>query len=415
MSALSPEALASQRFFLLQTTPGIRFASDGRILSANATFCRAAGRSAEELAGANVLDLILEKDRQAAAAALARAAVEETVIFEARLVRPDGDLRWLEWHSVVFQEKDGAVLRCVAVDNTRLRHAEMQTRERERFFDTLLANLPGAAYRCRNDPRWTMEFVSRGVEDLTGYPVEDFIDGHISFSALIHPDDLARVWQTVQVALVERAPFDMQYRLRNRAGEERCAHEHGRGVFSAEGEVLALEGFITDVTARVQAEEELRDKLRVIEDQLQVIEAQKQQIHHLSLPIIEVWDGVLTLPIVGVLDDARASRIMEGLLEAVVRTQSRHVIVDLTAVEAIDAAVAEHLVRMIRAVELLGARGVLAGMAPAVAQTLVSLEVDLSAIPALADLRGALLDCLRVERAETPRAKGRRGPAERRG
>lgn len=399
MSELSPEALASQRFFLLQTTPGLRFASDGRILSANATFCRAAGRSAEELAGANVLDLIYEKDRAAAQAALARSATQETVMFEARLVRPDGDVRWLEWHSVVFHE-NVAVLRCVAVDLTRLRQAEAQTRERERFLDTLLANLPGMAYRCRNDGRWSAEFVSRACEALTGYSVEDLIDGRVYLPNLVHPDDMPGVWAIVQPALDRREPYNIQYRLLRRSGEVLWVHEQGRGVFSADGELLALEGFVTDVTARVRAEEELRDKLRLIEEQ-------REQIRHLSLPIIEVWDGVLTLPVVGVLDDARASRIMEGLLDAVVRTQSRHVIVDLTAVEAIDAAVAEHLVRMIRAVELLGARGVLAGMQPAVAQMLVSLQVDLGGIPALADLRGALLDCLRLERAAAPRGQGR--------
>ena len=321
------------------------------------------------------------------------------------MVRPDGDVRWLEWHAVVFRDEE-VFLQCVAHDVTRLRQAEAQTRERERFLDTLLANLPGMVYRCLNDARWTCEFVSRGCEALTGYPVEDFIDNRIAFADLTHPDDMPRVQESVQTAVARREPFIVQSRIIRRSGEVLWIHEQGRAVYSPDGEVIALEGFITDVTARVQAEEELRDKLRLIEEQLRLIEEQREQIRHLSLPIIEVWDGVLTLPVVGVLDDTRASRIMEGLLEAVVRTQSRHVIVDLTAVEAIDAAVAEHLVRMIRAVELLGARGVLAGMQPAVAQTLVSLQVGLGNIPALADLRGALLDCLRVERAEMPRKPG---------
>jgi rsbT co-antagonist protein RsbR len=414
MNALPNEVSTSQRFFLLLTTPAIELEPDGRIRIANPAFCRAAGRSVEELAGASVLDAIHEKDRAAAREALARSASEETLMFEARIVRPDGDVRWLDWHAIVLRDET-PILRCVAHDVTRLRHAELQTRERERFLDTLLANLPGMAYRCRNDGRWSAEFVSRACEALTGYSVEDLIDGLVYLPQLVHADDMTSVWAVVQPALDRREPYSIQYRLIHRSGEVLWVHEHGRGVFSPEGELVALEGFVIDVTARVQAEEELRDKLRVIEDQLEVIEAQREQIRHLSLPIIEVWDGVLTLPIVGVLDDARASRIMEGLLDAVVRTQSRHVIVDLTAVEAIDAAVAEHLVRMIRAVELLGARGVLAGMQPAVAQTLVSLQVDLGGIPALADLRGALLDCLRVERAEVSRKRGGRGLAGRKG
>jgi PAS domain S-box-containing protein len=398
---MSFQSLSEQRFFVLQTEPCIEFDAAGRIRMANPAFCRASGRSAEALAGTSLLDVVHEQDRAAVQAALVGAAGKEALSFEARVIRPDGHVRWLEWHAVVFPE-EGVFLQCVAHDVTRLRQAEAQTRERERFLDTLLANLPGMAYRCLNNPRWTVEFISRGCEELTGYLVEDFIDNSISFADIVHPDDRTRVWDVVQEAIARREPYVMQYRNVRRTGEVLWVHEQGRAVF-ADGELIALEGFVSDVTARVLAEEELRDKLRLIEEQLRLIEEQREQIRHLSLPIIEVWDGVLTLPVVGVLDDARASRIMEGLLEAVVRTQSRHVIVDLTAVEAIDAAVAEHLVRMIRAVELLGARGVLAGMQPAVAQTLVSLQVELGGIPALADLRGALLDCLRVERAEMPR------------
>jgi PAS domain S-box-containing protein len=375
----------SRRFFDLSHDPCVELDLEGRFIAANPVFCRVAGREAGALQGAPVLDIVHPDDRAVAAEALARGAIEDAVRFEARIVGADGEVRWLSWGGV-FSRAD-RIIRFVLHDVTELRRAEAAARERERFLSTLLANLPGMVYRCANDPKWTMAFVS-GCEPLTGYPVEDMLDNRrVYFTDLMHPDDAGRVWDEVQAALAKRGPYILKFRIRTAAGEEKWVREQGRGVYSAEGELLALEGFIIDITERVRAEEALLEQLRLVE-------AQAAEIRDLSLPILEVGDDVLALPIIGTVDEVRAARILEGLLEAVVRTQSSHVILDLTAVRAIDENVAEHLVRILRAVSLLGARGVLAGITPTVARTMVALSVDMSQIPTLPDLRDALAFCL---------------------
>jgi diguanylate cyclase (GGDEF)-like protein/PAS domain S-box-containing protein len=158
------------------------------------------------------------------------------------------------------------MLRNKVAQRTHQLHSELVERKRvsealdrsQTTLATLLSNLPGMAYRCRNDKDWTMEFVSKGCLDLTGYPPESLVGNRdLSYAQLIHPDDQASVWIDVQDALRERRQFQLVYRLRVVAGEERWVWEQGQGIFSDSGDLLCLEGFITDITARKRAEQAL--------------------------------------------------------------------------------------------------------------------------------------------------------------
>ncbi|MFZ6182762.1 STAS domain-containing protein [Nannocystis pusilla] len=152
-----------------------------------------------------------------------------------------------------------------------------------------------------------------------------------------------------------------------------------------------LVGVSLNISEAALAEVELRAKLELVERQQAVI-------HELATPIIEVWDGVLTLPIVGLVDTARAAELMDALLQAVTRTQARFAILDLTGVEVVDTGTASHLIKMIEAIALLGAAGILTGIRPSIAQTIVGLGVDLSRVVVHAKLRDALAYCLRAGR-----------------
>ncbi|WP_437997367.1 XylR N-terminal domain-containing protein [Sorangium sp. So ce185] len=133
---------------------------------------------------------------------------------------------------------------------------------------------------------------------------------------------------------------------------------------------------------------------RELEEKLMTIERQKAAISALSAPIIKVWEGVLALPLVGVMDSTRAARVTEALLEAVVQSGSRYILLDLTGIDAVDTATANHFVKIIRAVSLLGARLIITGIAPAVAQTVVGLGVNLDQVQTLATLKDGLKTCI---------------------
>jgi diguanylate cyclase (GGDEF)-like protein/PAS domain S-box-containing protein len=121
--------------------------------------------------------------------------------------------------------------------------------------ERLLANLPGFAYRCLNDPTWPLEFISGGVLALTGHRPEDLrIGGTVTYADVIHPQDRDHVWKSVAEALRESRPFQMTYRIVTKQGEEKWVWEQGVGVHDGEGELEAIEGFITDITAAKVAE-----------------------------------------------------------------------------------------------------------------------------------------------------------------
>ncbi|MGK3996977.1 PAS domain-containing protein [Sorangium sp. So ce1024] len=128
---------------------------------------------------------------------------------------------------------------------------------------------------------------------------------------------------------------------------------------------------------------------------LQLIEKQQKVIRDLSTPIIEVWDKVLTLPMVGVVDSLRLSEVMDNLLSAIVSKDARYAILDLTGVDTVDTETARHLIDMIDAIRLLGAEGIVTGIRSTVAQTMVSLGVDLSGVTTVGNLRAGLKLCMR--------------------
>lgn len=115
----------------------------------------------------------------------------------------------------------------------------------------------------------------------------------------------------------------------------------------------------------------------------------------LATPIVQIWDGVLTVPVMGSLSSERAEILMDRLLAEIVSTRSRYALLDLTSVELIDTSTADHLVKIVRAIELLGARAVITGIRSAVAQTIVSIGVDLSQILTLRNLQQGLAACIR--------------------
>ena len=132
-----------------------------------------------------------------------------------------------------------------------------------------------------------------------------------------------------------------------------------------------------------------------LEEKLRTIEQQQLAIADLSTPIIEIWDDILTLPIVGVVDSRRSLEMTERLLSAIVVQRAQCVIIDVTGVDIVDTMTADHFVRMIRSAELLGVHCVVCGISPHVAQTLTRIDVDLGGVETLRSLKDALLSCLR--------------------
>ena len=153
---------------------------------------------------------------------------------------------------------------------------------------------------------------------------------------------------------------------------------------------VALERVRKEIEQRDQTERELREKL-------DLIARQEEAIRALSTPIIEVWDGVVTLPLFGTIDSKRAAETMERLLSAITEKGATYAIIDLTGVDVIDTSTADHIGKIVRAAQLLGAQCIVTGIRPAVAQTMVQIGIDLTKLITLSTLREALRLCMRAE------------------
>ena len=146
------------------------------------------------------------------------------------------------------------------VDITERERAELALQESQRTLKTVMSNFPGIAYRCQNNREWTMEFVSEGCFDLTGYHPADFMENcWVSFSELTHPQDRELVWQQVQTAILTNQPFELLYRLYTASGQQKWVWEKGRAIIDATGQLQALEGLVVDISERKRAEEASRE------------------------------------------------------------------------------------------------------------------------------------------------------------
>ncbi|MEK6698262.1 MAG: PAS domain S-box protein [Nitrospirota bacterium] len=215
--------------------------------------------SPDQVQGKCVYPLVSEEHREAFKAMTREVFKGKSQTLEFKMIGLKGRPLWLYTHAVPIRNEKGAVVLALAItiDITERKLAEEALHESERSLKTLMSNLPGMAYRCCNDRNWTMEYVSEGAVGLTGYQPADLIgNAKIAYNDLIRPDDQGPVWEAVQKAVGSRDKYTLNYRIRRADGQERWVWEQGQGVFSLAGDLLALEGFIIDVSERCLLEEE---------------------------------------------------------------------------------------------------------------------------------------------------------------
>lgn len=193
---------------------------------------------------------------------LVQSGAAETSHYELRHIRKDSSIVWGDVRARAVRDPKGRLTHLIGatVDITERKHAEQTLSESETRFRTLVANIPGAIYRCAVDRDWTMSYLSDAIESIVGYPASEFIANHTrSYASVIHPDDRQLVEDVTWASLQEHRPYVIEYRLVHANGTVRWVYEKGQGVFSSKGEVRCLDGAIFDVTERKQAEQALRE------------------------------------------------------------------------------------------------------------------------------------------------------------
>lgn len=192
----------------------------------------------------------------------------------------------------------------------------------------------------------------------------------------------------------------------NRALAGQDSHQTAAFIFTLKGPLFAvLQSEYSDSPALLSEQllqtSELLDMLgmhtiRTFQKSREaVIKRQQEELLELSTPVVKLWDGVLALPMIGTLDSQRTQVVMESLLQRIVDTGSEIAIIDITGVPTVDTLVAQHLLKTVTAIRLMGADCIISGVRPQIAQTIVHLGLDLQGVVTKANLADALALALR--------------------
>ncbi len=187
-------------------------------------------------------------------------AQDSEYIAEYRITRPDGEKRTLKTQGRILRDANNNPVRLYGTtsDITERKALEDELRERDKIFRSMLANVPATIYQCLNDEHWTLNFISDGVETLTGYPAADFLTDKRTQASVIHSDDLNSVISAVSEKLANDEPFFVEYRIVKADGEIRWVNDSGSLSPPDAGGTRYVNGGIIDITERKRADEQLR-------------------------------------------------------------------------------------------------------------------------------------------------------------
>ena len=176
---------------------------------------------------------------------------------EIRVISRNGESHWMELRAKntgTYKGERSSVIGTLT-DISHIKATEANLRSNRHLLTTLINNTAGMMYRCKNDQHWSFEFVSDGCVEVTGYePYEMINNPNFSYMQIIHSEDRQPTWEVVQRHVSQQQKFQVIYRIITRSGAIKWVWEQGKGVFSSSGELLALEGFITDISNHDQPE-----------------------------------------------------------------------------------------------------------------------------------------------------------------
>ncbi len=385
----------------------------------------------------SALDRCVPEDRPLVEGAMAKAIAEcgRTEVCS-RYLRRDGRLVWLESHCNIQRDTDGTVLWYGHIIDVTARKtleqsladSEAARARAESLYRTVIDNLPVGVLVASPKREWLI--YNKEATRNTGGPMTA-ADGDVAKVYGVFKADGVTPLPTDETALIRC--------LRGVAAEEEIVIRNARiegelrvdvkfiPLQDEKGEVYAALGTTQDITRQRKLEADLLTRNQELAESEEaksgLIERLRYAVDELSNPILEVWDDVLVMPIIGLVDSRRIADMVQRLLAEVTRTQASFVIVDLTGVEIVDTKTADHLIKLMKKVEIVGARCVLTGIRPAVSETLVDIGVDFGRVMTLRNLKHGLREALRHKRSERharadlleheepesgPRANGRR-------
>jgi rsbT co-antagonist protein RsbR len=354
--------------------------ADGVVRSWNHSSETMRGWAADEVIGQPVSVFYPPEDRESGLIERELRTARETGRAEAEgwRVRKDGTRFWANVVVVPVRDEGGQLTGYVKAtrDVTEQKRAE-------NLFRGLLESAPDAMVIVTAEGR--IELANRQAERLFGYPRDELLGREVEMLIPGRFRDRHPAYRAGYAAEPRIRPMGEGLELwgLRRDGTE-FPVEISLSPLPSPDQGLLVAAAIRDVTER--RETELR------------LQHQRDEILELSTPVIQVWDKVLALPIIGTLDSVRAARLTESLLTQIGEHQAEVIILDISGVPAIDTQVAQHLLRTVQAATLMGATSILCGVRPETAQAMVHLGIDIGQLRSRTTLRDALQLAMRMLR-----------------
>jgi rsbT co-antagonist protein RsbR len=358
----------------------IRLDLEGRVRSWHPGAERLTGYQAAEILGRPVTVFHVEEDVRAGLAEEELAAAARAGRFETEgwRVRKDGSRFWASVVLAPMLDADGVAQGFVKVtrDHSERREQELVLLGVEQMLDAI------TDYEViRLDTDGTIRSWSPGAQRLKQYTEDEVLGRHFSMFYTEEDRDSGLAGRELATAAREGRFETEGWRVR-KDGSRFWAWVVLAPILDADGVVQGFVKVARDLSER--------------REQAQLVQRQRDEILELSTPVIQVWDKVLVLPIIGTLDSLRAAWLTESLLERVSLDQAEVVILDVSGVPAIDTDVAQHLLKAVEAARLMGTVSVLSGVRPETAQAMVHLGIDLGNLRCRTTLKEALQLALRL-------------------
>ncbi|MHB9023874.1 MAG: PAS domain S-box protein [Armatimonadota bacterium] len=370
--------------------PLVTIAADGTITDVNTATERVTGRTREKLIGTDFSNYFTEPDkaREGYQQVFREGAVRD---YPLEIQHSDGSLTPVLYNASVYRDAAGNVAGVFAAarDISVQRQAEAALHGASIYNRSLIEASLDPLVTIAADG--TITDVNTATERVTGRTRDELIG--TDFSNYFTEPDKAR--EGYQQVFREGSVRDYPLEIQHSNGSLAPVLYNASVYLDAAGNVAGVFAAARDISDRKRAEEALARQAAQ-----EALAHQAQEILEISTPVLQIWDGVVVAPLIGTLDSQRTQQFMERLLNAIVAANASVAIVDITAVPTIDTQTAQHLIDTFNAVQLLGARIVLTGVRPAIAQAVVHLGIDLTGVCTRPSLMAGLRSVLESTSAQ---------------
>ena len=380
-----------------RTMPVIEFKPDGTIVRANDHFLAAVGYSLEEIQGQHHR-MFMKADDAAKPeykdfwAALA-AGIAQSGRFQR--IAKGGSTVWLEASYTPVLDDRGKTVSVIkfAHDITQARRAALADAARLAAIErsTAVIEFEPDGNIIQANPLF-LAAVGYTDGEIKGRHHRMFVTPEESQSA-----EYASFWRALAAGEVKSG----QFRRVAKGGKTVWLEATYNPVFDLEGQVTRVVKFAIDITEKVESARLTEIALEKAREAERIREELDRTLQEMSTPVMPIWDAILLLPLVGVVDSARTDDVMRKSLERISETRSKVFILDISGVPAVDTAVANQLLKITKATLLMGCETIISGLSPAIARTMVDLGVDVGEVRTTATLRDAFAISLRKVGGQT--------------